>query len=205
MNNRYIDLTHVFDNKMPCYPGDKTPSLKQVTFFEKQGFNIFEVNSSMHVGTHMDAPLHFIKDGKRLSDYPMERFFVKTHLIRVHGIATIEEEAIKGLKIAEGEAVVFETGFSKQFKHKEYYTSYPSISNRLAEALSDLKIGMLGLDTPSPDYPPCEVHKILLGNDVLILENLTNLERIATSYFEMIALPLRFEAEAAPARVVAKI
>ena len=64
---------------------------------------------------------------------------------------------------------------------------------------------MVGMDTPSPDHAPYKVHKILLGNEILILENLTNLEQLLNKNFEVIALTPKLEADAAPARVVAKI
>lgn len=65
---------------------------------------------------------------------------------------------------------------------------------------------MVGTDTPSPDKSPYLIHKILLKGDVLIIENLTNLESLLShSEFEVIALPIRFEAEASPIRVVAKV
>ncbi len=60
MHMELIDLTHSFTNKMPVYSGDRTPVLKQAGGIDKYGFVHFELQSGMHVGTHMDAPLHMI-------------------------------------------------------------------------------------------------------------------------------------------------
>jgi kynurenine formamidase len=67
-------------------------------------------------------------------------------------------------------------------------------------------VSAVGLDTPSPDREPFSIHRQLLGSGVLIIENLTKLEGLvgATPY-EVIALPIKFQAEAAPARVIARM
>ena len=60
---KYIDLTHTFNQNMPVYPGDTPPEFSQTDFFDQQGYNCFQIKTGMHVGTHMDAPLHMLKDG----------------------------------------------------------------------------------------------------------------------------------------------
>jgi kynurenine formamidase len=65
---------------------------------------------------------------------------------------------------------------------------------------------MVGLDVPSPDRPPYPVHRILLGNGILILENLTGLETLPSDQvFRLYALPLMVEADSAPVRVIAEV
>jgi kynurenine formamidase len=76
----------------------------------------------------------------------------------------------------------------------------------LAEFLVQKKIMILGLDTPSPDNAPFGVHKALMAAGILVLENLTNLDRIpADQQFEVIALPLKIKANGSPARVIARV
>ncbi len=62
---KYIDLTHTFKAKMPVFPGDAETKLEQVSFFDKDGYNSFRVDTGMHVGTHMDAPFHMLENGKK--------------------------------------------------------------------------------------------------------------------------------------------
>ena len=65
---------------------------------------------------------------------------------------------------------------------------------------------MVGMDTSSPDDPPFTVHKLLLAHDILIIENLANLSAlVGVPRFDVIALPMKIDAEAAPARVIAQI
>ena len=70
----------------------------------------------------------------------------------------------------------------------------------------ELGVKIVGMDTPSPDRPPFAIHKLLFKNDILIIENLTNLEELlAHPQFDVIALPAKFDIEAAPVRVVAQV
>lgn len=201
----YIDLTHIFTSKMPVYPGDVLPSLKQTVFIENGGHNNFFVSTGMHVGTHMDAPLHMIADGKKLSDYEPDKFFGNGHLIDARGVA-ISADLLNGHNIQQGDVVIVFTGFWEKFGQPDYYEKYPEIGEDFAEKMVDFGVKFVGMDTPSPDRAPYKIHKILLSKDILILENLNNLEELLEfKDFEIIALPAKFEADAAPVRVVAKV
>lgn len=97
------------------------------------------------------------------------------------------------------------TGWNKKFGQKEYFENFPEITEKLAKDLIVCGVSMVGMDLPSPDKEPCLVHKLLFKNNILILENLTNLAELIDEQFEIFALPAKFHAEAAPARVVARI
>lgn len=201
---RFIDLTHTFDAKMPVYPGDPESSLTQIASIEKEGFSDHELHTAMHVGTHMDAPLHMIEHGMCLSEIPVERFLGKGHLIDAQGHERISGDLLDGVHIERGDIVLIMTGFSRKFRSKEYYTEYPELTSDCAERLVACGISIVGMDTPSPDRPPFPVHKILLGNGILIIENLTNLEALLNvPTFTVSALPMKLAADAAPVRVVA--
>ncbi len=201
---RYIDLTHTFKSTMPVYPGDVEPSLKQTVFIENGGHNNFFVSTGMHVGTHMDGPLHMIAGGKKLSDYPVEKFFGKGHLVDVREGFSVDLLDLHDVQ--KGDVVLLFTGFYKKFGQEDYYGKYPEIPEDFALKLVGLGVKFVGMDTPSPDRAPYLIHKILLGNDVLILENVNNLEELLEfEDFEIIALPAKFEADAALVRVVARV
>lgn len=88
----------------------------------------------------------------------------------------------------------------------EYYTEHPVLTKRFAEYLSDRKIKILGIDFPSPDRMPYEVHKILLSADIKIAENLTNLAILRNAgKFRFYAVPLKITAEASLVRAFAEI
>ncbi|MFA4814659.1 MAG: cyclase family protein [Candidatus Gracilibacteria bacterium] len=201
----YIDLTHTFKKVMPVYPDDPESELEQVAFIDEDGCNGFQVKTGMHVGTHMDAPLHMLKNGKRLSEYSPEYFFGKGHLIDARG-KPIDVDLLDEKTISPGEIVLIMTGFYKKFGTSEYYESYPEITEAFALKMIELQIKLVGMDTPGPDRPPFAIHKLLLGKDVLIIENLTNLESLlGCPDFTIVALPAKFDTEAAPTRVIAQV
>ncbi len=216
----FIDLTHTFTNDMPVYPGDSAPALKQTSTMEQDDIVSYELHSGMHVGTHMDAPLHMLAGGKKLSEFSVDKFFGNGVLIDARGKSVVDVDLLNGADIQRGDIVLIMTGFYKKFREPEYYHSHPDISESFAKKMVELGVKIVGMDTPSPDLPalptgqaggrqvkaPFAIHKILLGAEVLIIENLTNLEPLLNhKKFEIIALPAKFEAEAAFARVVARI
>jgi len=203
---KYIDLTHLFKKRMPVYPGDPKAELVQTASFDKEGYYDSKITTGMHVGTHMDAPLHMLQAGKRLSEYDPNHFFGKGHLLDARGKEKIDIDLLVGSKISAGDIVFVMSGMYEQFGNSEYYKKFPEVTGDFAQKMVELKIKIIGLDTPSPDSPPFTIHKLLLSNDILIIENLNNLkELMGHQNFEIIALPAKFEAEGAPVRVVAKI
>lgn len=202
----YIDLTHTFKSTMPVFPGDSKPELKQVGFFGKDECVHFRVTTGMHVGTHIDAPSHMLENGKGLNAYSVDHFFGNGMLIDARGKERIGEELLEGKTLSKGDIVLILTGFSEKFENPAYFDNYPEITEKFARIMVERGVKIVGLDSASPDRSPYRVHKILLGSDILILENLTNLAVLLPHpIFEVIALPPKFDAEAAPVRVIAKV
>ncbi len=192
---------------MPVFPGDPEAILSCVHDFQDgDGYSLFAISAGTHTGTHIDAPLHMIPNGARLSDIPAERFFGRGVLIDARGKELVDVALLKGTTLRRGDIVLVLTGFSERFREPAYFEEHPVVSEAFAEVLVRAGVSMLGLDTPSPDREPYAVHKRLLGNNVLILENLTNLEAlVGKQILEVIALPLKLEADAGPARVQARV
>jgi kynurenine formamidase len=202
---QYIDLTHTFKLNMPVYPGDLEPKLKQVHFIDDVGYNGFQVKTTMHVGTHMEAPLHLLVNGKRISEYTPEHFFGNGYLIDARG-KSIDLDLLAGKSISKGGILLVMTGFYKKFNTAEYYEAYPEMSGPFVSKIVELGVKIVGMDIPSPDRPPYTLHKILLERGILIIENLTNLELlVGKGKFNVVALPTKFDSEAAPVRVVAQL
>ena len=87
-----------------------------------------------------------------------------------------------------------------RYYEPSYFTDYPPLPLDIAEYLVECRVSMVGVDMCSVDYEPFAVHQTLLRGDVLILENLTGLERVAGRDFRVYALPLRLAADGAPVR-----
>lgn len=202
----YVDLTQTFTQNMPVYPGDPEPELVQSAHIDKNGYNEYQIKTGMHVGTHMDGPLHMIPNGKKLSEIAVEKFFGRGVLVDARGKEIIDRGVLDNISIKAGDIVLVMTGFSEKFGKSEYYEKYPEISENLAEELIKLGVKMLCLDSPSPDRPPFKIHKLLLKQEILIVENLTKLESlIGIPNLEIFALPAKLDTDSAPVRVIAKI
>ncbi|PIQ77751.1 cyclase [Candidatus Peregrinibacteria bacterium CG11_big_fil_rev_8_21_14_0_20_46_8] len=200
-----IDLTHKFTAQMPVYPGDNPSELQQVNFVEQGGIAHFHIATGMHVGTHIDAPMHMLEGGKKISDYPLEHFFGRGCLIDARGKDKIDVDLLDGIELQSDDIVLILTGHDKKFRAPDYFDAFPMLTEAFAEKLVNDGVKIVALDTPSPDGEPFSIHKILLERDVLIIENGTNFDRlIDQKNFEVTALPVNFEAEASLVRLVAR-
>lgn len=205
-NMKLIDLTHSFTDKMPVYPGDPEVSFKQVASVDKEGYTDHMINSTMHVGTHIDAPLHMIESGKKIDEIALDKFFGNGVLIDGRGKKQIDSSLLKNIKIEKESIVLIYTGFGEKYRTKDYYVNYPHITEDFAEEMVKLGVKIVGMDILGPDEPPFPTHKILLSHEILIVENLTNLnELLGVQNFEVIAIPAKYHADAAPIRVIAKV
>ncbi len=204
---KIIDLSHTFNSDMPVYPGDPKATLEQVAHIEKDTFNDHKLVTVMHVGTHMDAPLHMIPNGKKMAEIAPEKFIGNGMVFDVRGREKIDSSVCKGAVIKEGAIVLLYTGYGEKYRTNDYFEGYPELTEDFANKMVELKVKIVGMDMLGPDLDqPWVTHKILLGSEILILENLTNLDQLLkVKDFEIIALPIKLEADAAPVRVVALI
>lgn len=202
-----IDLTHTFTNDMPVYPGDDCSKLYQCNTIKEDGVTDHRVESGMHVGTHMDAPLHMVEGGAVMSEFPADKFQGRGLLIDARGKDIIDADILTSYDIKEDDIVLVWTDWDKKYRTDDYYKSWPYMTTNFAQALVDKKITLVGMDTPGPD-PECDdfpAHKVFLPNDVLIIENMANLDALEGKDFTIHAYPVKYEADAAPVRVVAEI
>lgn len=203
---RFTDLTHRIRHEMPVYPGDPQTSLRSVSDYENNTFYSSYLGISMHCGTHIDAPFHMVKSGKKLFEYPPEIFIGPAVIVNAPGSGAIGPEILDGITLGNIRFLLLRTGHSSKYEKEDYYTAYPFLSEELAHLIVQTNVKIIGLDTPSPDYVPYPVHHIFFNADRLIIENLTNLDQLpAGVLLELIALPLLIDAEASPVRVIAKV
>ena len=201
-----IDLTHIIQNGIPSYPGDSETRLAQSKFIQTDYYNNHQLAINMHVGTHIDGPMHLLDVNTYLNEVPLDRFIGDGCVIDGSGQAVIDYQQEYEHLIQEEGIVVLYTGHSQTFGVPEYFSDYPILTLDFAELLVRKHVKMICLDTPSPDKYPFEVHKYLFHNQVLITENLTNVEKLLNvASFEIIALPLHIRADSSVARVIARV
>jgi arylformamidase len=202
---KIIDLSVPLNENTPVYPGDPKVETKPAGVLEKDGYNDCIITMGNHNGTHVDAPIHMIEGGKTLADLDISNFAGRGVYIKLRD-KKFDLEQVRSAGIKADDIVLFHTGMSDVYNDaKTYYEEYPGIPEDIANYLVEQKVKMVGVDMCSVDHEPFAVHKILLGGNVLIIENLTNLTELEGKEFEVFALPIKLEVDGAPARVIAKL
>jgi len=203
---RYIDLSQDITHDMPVHPYDDRVNLYQVKLLDKDKYVNFKLEIGMHSGTHIDTPMHLTERETYINDIPLDRFVGRALMVDVRNESIIKfKEEYKDI-VRNDDIVLLFTGHSDKYGREEYYSNQPVIDEELANFFVVKNIKMLGIDLPSPDKYPFEIHKKLFANNILIIENLTNLaELTGIKDFDIIAFPLKIRAEASLVRVVACI
>jgi kynurenine formamidase len=202
----YIDLSYTISQDIAVHPYDEKLKLRRHKFLSQDEFNDSKLETGMHVGTHIDAPSHLLESPVLICDYPIEKFIGNGCLLDVRNQEMITMKEVYKDCVKENDIVILYTGWDKRITEDIYFTNHPTISEDFAQFLIDRKIKIIGMDLPSPDQFPFPIHKMFLSEDILIIENLTNLESLLDlEEFEIIAIPLKIKAEASPVRVVANI
>lgn len=203
---RFIDLSQSIIHDMPVHPYDDKVSLYQDKFLDRDKYVNFRLEIGMHSGTHIDTQMHLTDRETFINEIPLDRFAGRGVLLDVRNESVVKVKDEYYDIVHEDDIVLIYTGHSDKFGTKGYYADQPIIDKALANFFVQRKIKMLGMDLPSPDSYPFDIHKILFSNDILIIENLTNLSQLINEReFEVMAFPLKIRAEASMARVVAVI
>lgn len=202
---KLIDLTHTIVDGLPVYPGDAETKLNQTKYLNKDKHNNHQLEISMHAGTHIDSPMHFLETEKYICELPLEAFMGEGCLLDVQGEIEIGVRPEYDSMVRENSIVLLHTGWSAFFGQERYSKSHPVLTMDFAQFLIDKRVKIVGMDMISPDRFPFEIHKKLFANNVLIIENLTNLEQLKQlQRFEVMAFPLKVRADASILRVVAR-
>lgn len=233
---KVIDLTHPFDDKTLYWP--TSPSgfeLRRLSFGETPGGWFYASNSLCtpeHGGTHLDAPIHFDKDGKTIDQIPPRQLIAPGVVIDVSANAAADPDYRLSLedlrsweklhgKIPAGAIVLLRTGWGKRWPDRKRYLGddtprdasklhFPSYGKESVEHLVRQRhVGALGVDTASIDYGASKdfiVHRIASAAGVPGMENLANLDQVPMVGAWVIALPMKIAGgSGGPLRIVALV
>ncbi|WP_276482618.1 cyclase family protein [Paraflavitalea pollutisoli] len=205
-----IDLSHTIDPSISVYPGTPAPGIEQIASVKADGYAEWKLTLTTHMGTHIDAPAHMVVGGKTLDQYAPESFVGDALVIDCRAPGPhISLDWLKPweLQIDVVDFALLYTGWSAKWSTADYLTGYPVLTKDAAQWLANKSLKGIGMDTISPDpleahhYP---IHHILFKQELLIIENLTNLEVLAGQVFQLVCLPLKVDrSDAAPARAIA--
>ena len=211
---KVIDLTLTVSNKIPTFPGSPQPNFIPWEKIKDDGYNLELLFLSSHTGTHLDAPYHFLEKGAKIHEISLKKLvseavLIKSRKKRNEAITKtdIQKFEKKHGKIESFSSVIFLTGWQKNLQKKYYFTKNPGLSVLAAKYLASKKISLVGIDSPSIDLgtdSKFSVHQIFAKKGILIVENLANLDKIKSSKFHLVVLPLKLKnATGSPVRAIA--
>jgi len=210
---KIIDLTHEISPSMPVYPGTEGPKFIPANSYEKDGFKETLLSMYTHTGTHMDPPAHLFAGRTTLDQFPVSQFVGKAVVVECSELKAGQRITMAHVNCQreaadQAEFLLFHTGWDRYWGKEEYFGDYPYIDDEVAEYIINSNKKGVGLDVigldPIADAGLTLHKKLLAGNEIVIIENLTHLDLLGSSLFTFCALPLRhIDADGSPIRAIA--
>lgn len=200
----WIDISQPLSNDIAHWPGD-TPFSYETAFTKEQtgSVNIGRITTSLHTGTHVDAPFHFNEEGEKIIDLDIELYIGAARVIDVSGYDRVDAEVLRGFDLEGVERVLLKTAVPNN--PEVFPERISELASDMADYLGSKGVRLLGVDVPSVDpldSKDMETHHALYRNGIHILENIM-LDDVEEGNYELIALPLPIkEADGSPVRAV---
>lgn len=174
------------------FPGDPSPERKILSSMEEGAmYNLTALSMCAHNGTHVDAPRHFIRDGKAIDQIPLDVFVGKCWVARQEGLVT-EADA----------SAIWEAARQRQAERRILIAGSATVTEEAAQFFADKKVWLVGNEsqTVGPEDAPARVHQILLGAGCVLLEGVV-LANVSEGTYHLHAAPLNLEGcDGAPCR-----
>ena len=187
------------------FPGDPSPQREILSSMEDGAlYNLTSLHMCAHNGTHVDAPYHFIKDGKTIDQVPLEKFVGICYVAEHEGVVTAEaaKEILRKAEAAGGKCNF--TDDSMDASRRLLIKGKAEVSAEAAIVFAEAGVLLIGNEsqTVGQEHAPMEVHLILLGAGVVLLEGI-RLTHVPEGVYLLNAAPLNLaEADGAPCRAI---
>lgn len=203
------DISLTISPTLPTWPGDPTLELELIESMDKGAHdNVTRISSSVHLGTHVDAPHHFLNDGRTVESLPLDVLTGPCYVTQLpDGVEAITSEVLDRSEItSEMKRVLFGTRNSHLWARGEsaFQTDFVAITEDGAEWLVERGVQLVGVDylsvAPYGDSVP--THTVLLKAGVVVVEGL-NLSQVMRGFYDLYCLPLKIVgSDGAPARAI---
>jgi arylformamidase len=208
--NGWIDVTATLDPATtPVYEGDapiKFVFFKDMRRGDPLTLSVYSLGA--HSGTHIDAPMHFVREGASIDKVPLDRLIGPGRVIDIpDGVQTIDAAELNRHQWRGAQRVIFRTRSSRRgwMASPIFHRDFAYIAPDAAQLLADAGVQIVGIDYLSSEQfgaTTPRTHQILLGKGIPIVEGLA-LEAVSAGDYDVIVLPLRVAGhESAPARAV---
>lgn len=204
-----LDISIELSPQMVRWEGDPPMLIRQVLQLSKgDPYNLSEMKLSLHQGTHLDAPHHFLENGDFVEDFPLDLLIGEAQVIVIpDSVSSISSAVLRQAGIQPGiRRLLFKTRNSQYWKNDPYtfHSDFVSLSLDGTDYLIERDIRLVGIDylsiSPADDFRP--VHARLMEKKIAILETL-DLSEVEGGPYTLVCLPLKVKAvEGAPVRAV---
>ncbi len=194
---------------MSIFSENERPEIIDINSYISDGFNQKKINIFTHTGTHIDYPLHLSENGKNSDDYCVNQYVGAGYVIDCQNKQ--QKEILQECQnmIGQVDFLLFNFGWDKVWGQKEYVDSYPFLDDCVIDLIINSNLKGIGIDTINLDKKndfSLKNHKKILNKDMIIVENLTNLDKCHRKVFDFVCLPLKLEkSDGAPCRAIAII
>jgi arylformamidase len=203
----WIDISAPLRNGMVAWPGDaRFQRTSTLEIAKGDPCNLSEISTTAHIGTHMDAPRHYLEGAAGMETMPIEASIGRARVIEIRDPGVIRTSELEPHQLAKGERVLFKTGNSERCWNTDHFQEkYIYISPETARYLAERGVQTVGVDYLSVggfETGGPETHRILLQAGIWIIEGLI-LKDVAPGEYELVCLPLKIiDGDGAPARAV---
>jgi arylformamidase len=168
--------------------------------------NVSKISLGSHTGTHMDAPIHFVRDGVERDRMPLDATIGHARVIEIQDPVSIKPDELGPHGIGRGERILFKTrNSSREWWTQGFIEDFVYVSQEAARYLADSEVRTVGVDYLSVGgfrEDGVETHQALLSAGIWVIEGL-NLSRVGPGEYELTCLPLKVaDGDGAPARAI---
>lgn len=204
---KYYDISVPVSSHLPIWPdSQKIDFYRSLDMDRGDIANDTTIKLSVHTGTHVDAPLHFLKNGKSVDQLSLDTLIGRVRVLDVGEVDVIDSALLQSLSIdSDIQRLLFKTKNSSLWNTKtEFEPNFVALSADAAQWLVEKQFILVGIDYLSIQrfYDNSDTHVILLNAEVVIIEGL-NLIDVPEGDYELICLPIKLQGvEGAPSRVI---
>jgi arylformamidase len=204
----WIDISIPIRKGMVHWPGDPPVRIERRQDMKKgNAANVSQISMSLHLGTHMDAPVHFLPSGKGIDQIPFLAVVGRARVIEIQNSEVIRPDDLQKKRIRQGERILLKTGNSGRcWQNSSFVKDFVYLSTEAADFLVEKKVKSVGVDYLSVDRYKggYDVHRTLLRAGIWIIEGL-DLSQVKPGNYELICLPMRIEGgDGSPVRAILK-
>ncbi|MGB3534796.1 MAG: cyclase family protein [Microcoleaceae cyanobacterium] len=203
-----IDISVGLQSQMPIWPGSRGFRLEQTMSLEAgEEANVSQLDTDVHVGTHVDAPWHFVTGGKTIEQLSLDVLMGEAVVAELPDVSAVTAKDLEALDLPQGtQRLLLHTRNSKLWENHvvEFQKDFVALTADAAQWVADRGIRLIGVDYLSVQrYGDSTLtHEILLGAETIVIEGL-NLSGVQAGKYHLTCLPLKLVgAEGAPARAV---